>query len=398
MVQTRQYDLLIVGAGVVGLTIAHRYLDRFPNSRIVILEKEPDIALHGSGRNSGVLHSGIYYADTSFKARFCREGNLKLKEFVKERNLAINECGKLVVAANAKELEGLHEIARRAEKNGCVFKMVTEAEARELEPNVRTYKEALFAPETASIDPRQVCTALQECLTQRGVEFLFDTSYVGGRDGEVESSRGTIQCAMMINCAGLYADKIAHDFGLGSDFTLLPFKGIYLKYSKNRTDVRRHLYPVPDLRFPFLGVHFTLTVDGTIKIGPTAMPAFWRENYEGFSNFQLSEAFEILAQQSRLFVLNNFNFRDLAFEEMRKYQRSYLIELAQRMVQSIDPKGFTEYSTPGIRAQLLNKRTRELVQDFVIERTPQSIHVLNAVSPGFTCSFPFADHVLDNYL
>lgn len=162
--------------------------------------------------------------------------------------------------------------------------------------------------------------------------------------------------------------------------------------------MRTNIYPVPNLKNPFLGVHFTKTVDGTIKIGPTAIPAFWRENYSLGENFSLSEALSILYYEVLLFLTNSFHFRSLAFEELQKYRRNYFIGLGLKLVQDLDPAGFTEFTAPGIRAQLLRKKTRELVQDFVIEGDQFSTHVLNAVSPAFTCALPFADYIIDHYL
>jgi len=179
---------------------------------------------------------------------------------------------------------------------------------------------------------------------------------------------------------------------------MIPFKGLYLKYTKNTTDIKMNIYPVPNIKNPFLGVHFTKTVDGGIKIGPTAIPALWRENYTGTANFQFNEFAHITAQEARLFVTNAFGFRDLAFEEMRKYNKKYFIGLAQNMVQDIDPKGFTEYTKPGIRAQLLDKKTRKLMLDFVVEGDGHSTHILNAVSPAFTCAFPFGEYVTQNHI
>ena len=179
---------------------------------------------------------------------------------------------------------------------------------------------------------------------------------------------------------------------------MMPFKGLYLKYTKNTTDIRTHIYPVPNLKNPFLGVHFTKTVSGQIKIGPTAIPALWRENYQGFGHFDLSEFVSTLFYQVRLLTTNSFNFRDLAKEEMKKYNKTYFIELAAGMVQHIDRGGFTEFTAPGIRAQLLNKETLSLVQDFVIEADKQSVHILNAVSPAFTCAFPFTEYILEKYI
>lgn len=392
----RSYDYLIVGSGIIGLTIARELIRRFPDRKIAILEKEADIARHSSGRNSGVLHAGFYYTADSLKARFTREGNQAMTRYCEENNLKINKCGKVVVAVNEDELKGLHELKRRADRNGVQLHWLTEAELEKIDPNVRTHKRALYSPTTSTVDPVEVCNKLKEDIRASGVDLFFNCPYIG-RDGHVVKAGGeTFWCSYFINAAGLYADRIAHESGFGKKYTIIPFKGIYLKYAKNKTDLSTNVYPVPNLKNPFLGVHFTKTVDGTIKIGPTAIPAFWRENYKGLSNFRLDEFLTILRYEIKLFISNAFRFRSLAFEEMKKYAKKHFIGLSTQMVKRIDTDGFGEFLKPGIRSQLLNKETLELVQDFVIEGDHESMHVLNAVSPAFTCSIPFARYVVDS--
>jgi L-2-hydroxyglutarate oxidase LhgO len=237
-------------------------------------------------------------------------------------------------------------------------------------------------------------------LLENGVKFLFGEGYKCKVDGNtIETTSGKhLSANKVINTAGLYADKIARDFGFSQQYTIIPFKGIYLKYTKPDKPIRTNIYPVPNLKNPFLGVHYTITVDGTIKIGPTSIPAFWRENYKGFDNFRLDELGNILGWEARLFLTNAFGFRNLAFEEMRKYNKSWFVEQATKLVHSIDKSGFTDWSKPGIRAQLMNMTTLELVQDFVVEGDADTIHVLNAVSPAFTSSFPFAKWVVESYV
>ena len=388
----------IIGAGIVGMALARELKRRDPEADILILEKEEEEALHASGRNSGVLHAGFYYTADSLKARFTVEGNRALKAYCRQKGIPVNQCGKLVVAQDEEELTALLELERRGRRNGACVRLLEEAEARELEPNIRTYRKALYAPETASVDPRRVCRVLREDLLAQGVRFIFGARYLGRTGRIVHTSQGDLQAVKIINAAGLYADQIAWDFGFGREYTLIPFKGIYLKYTKNKTDIRMNIYPVPNLRNPFLGVHFTKTADGSIKIGPTAIPAFWRENYEGLANFSLKETGQVLFYEARLFMRDAFGFRRLAFEEMRKYRKACFIQLAARMVRSIDEEGFTDYSPPGIRAQLLHKKTLRLVQDFVVEADGDSVHILNAVSPAFTCAFPFARWVVEHYM
>jgi len=394
----KKYDFLIIGSGIIGLTVAHAIQKRKPQAHMLILDKEAGEAQHASGRNSGVLHAGFYYTADSLKAKFTVEGSRAMKAYVKSKGLAINECGKLVVAQNEHELKQLDELFARGQHNGSDVRLIDEAEVLKIAPNVKTFKRALYSPNTASVDPKEVCRALKEDLLKTGVAFSFNTKYLGRRKDIVQTNQGDFQATKIINCAGLYADHIASDFGFGLRYTMIPFKGLYLKYTKNKTDININVYPVPNLNNPFLGVHYTKTVTGEIKIGPTAIPAFWRENYNLNHRFCFNELAEILFFESKLYWSNAFNFRLLAHEEIHKYSKPYFISLATAMVKSIDPKGFTEWTKPGIRAQLLDKQTLSLVQDFVIEADRQSIHVLNAVSPAFTCAFPFSQYVVDKYV
>jgi L-2-hydroxyglutarate oxidase LhgO len=392
-------DYLVVGAGIIGLAMARNLKLRFPTARILVIDKESDVGSHASGRNSGVLHAGFYYSSDSLKARLCVKGNEELRSYCKQKGIPLNECGKLVVATSEEEVPRLQELVRRGVTNGSGTSLISAAEAKKLQPDVTVVGDALYSPRTAASDPKAVAQALRQDLLDAGVIVRTNCAFLE-REGEgvFRTSQGSVKAEVLVNCAGLYADKIAQQFGFGSRYTILPFKGLYLKYAKNKTDIRMHIYPVPDPAYPFLGVHFTKTVDGSIKIGPTAIPALWRENYSGFKNFKLGELVDIGMREASLFLTNSFNFRKLAIIEMQKYARNHFISLAQRLVPSIDPNGFGDFAPPGIRAQLMNKETKELVQDFIVEGDKRSVHILNAVSPGWTCSFPFAEYVVENYL
>lgn len=392
-------DFLIIGAGIIGLSLAYKLKEQYPNSDIIILEKESSLAKHASGRNSGVLHAGFYYSANSLKAKFSKEGNRALKEFAKEYKLALNECGKVVVAQNEEELKTLYELKQRGDRNGVDVSIIDEEEASKIDSNIKTYKKALYCPTTATIDPKEVLNQLRLILVSKGVKILFNTPWEGNLgNNNVLIKDKTISAGVIINCAGLYADRVAKSYGFGEKYTILPFKGVYLKYSGNDLPIKTNIYPVPKLENPFLGVHYTLTVDNTLKIGPTAIPAFWRENYKGFDNFKIDELVEILYLEAKLFLLNSFGFRSLALEEFKKYSKEYLRSLAQNMVKQIDKEKFDTWSTPGIRAQLLNRDTLELVQDFIVEADSKTIHILNAVSPAFTCSFAFSEWIIDEYV
>ena len=395
---TRVYDYLIIGAGIIGLNIAKNLKQRFPESKILVIEKEKEVAKHSSGRNSGVLHAGFYYTADSLKAKFTKEGNQALKEFCTERGLEVNECQKVVVATDESELEGLEELKRRGDVNGVELIWLDEAKLDELYPNVKTHKKALLCPSTATVNPIDVTREFAKVCGELDIELILDCKYNSSNGNKIYTSKGDFEAKKVVNCAGLYADKIANDFGFSKDYVIIPFKGVYLKDKYNLSQLRTNIYPVPNLANPFLGVHFTLTVDDEAKIGPTAIPAFWRENYKGFANFNIKEFFQIIYYEAKLFMTNAFGFRELAFTEMKKYSFSHLKSLAKSLTRDMEDAGFDAWSRPGIRAQLLNKKSLELVQDFVVESDENSVHVLNAVSPAFTCSIPFANWVVEEYV
>jgi len=394
------FDFLIIGAGIIGLSIARDLVMRFPDAKIAILEKEPDVACHSSGRNSGVLHAGFYYTADSLKARFTRDGNRQMREYCYKNNLKINENKKVVVAKDESELPALYELEKRGIANGVEVKIIDGKELTEIDPNVKTFKHALWSPTTATVDPEEVNQAIKNELQKKGVKLFFGEGYAFRLDGnKIRTTRGNIlEATKLINAAGLYADRVARDFGFSKRYTIIPFKGIYLKYTGNKKPVSTNVYPVPNLKNPFLGVHYTVTVDGHVKIGPTSMPAFWRENYDGFGGFRPGEMTGILTKEAKLFIKNSFGFRSLAIDEIKKYNRRYFTSLAASMVHQLDVRGFTDWGKPGIRAQLLDITTDELVVDFIIEGDSNSTHVLNAVSPAFTCAFPFAKHVVNNHI
>jgi len=392
-------DFLIIGAGIIGLSIAKAIQDRYPDTTITIIEKEDSVAKHASGRNSGVLHAGFYYTADSLKAKFTRDGNIRLKEFCKEYNLALNECGKVVVARDEGELETLYELYHRGKTNGVRVEIIDEKRLSQIEPNAKTNKEALYSPDTATVNPIEVTNRLKDIVVQNGAKIYYDTAFLHNLGlNKVITTQGEIEAEIVINCAGLYADRVAKTFGFSKDYTIIPFKGIYLKYSADTQPIKTNIYPVPKLENPFLGVHYTVTVDGSVKIGPTAIPAFGRENYGVLKGIDLDSFLEIIYYEAKLFLTNSFGFRDLAFEEFAKYNKNRLAKMAEELSQNIDSRYFNEWSRPGIRAQLLNKNSLELVQDFVVEADIRSIHILNAVSPAFTCSLPFAEWVVKKYI
>jgi len=392
-------DFLIIGAGIVGLNVARCLKRIFREASVIVIEKESECGFHASGRNSGVLHAGFYYTPDSLKAKFTRLGNQLLTEYCDEKKIPINKCGKLVVAKNEDDLAGLDILLKRGRENGVVLQEITEQEASEIEPRVRTHQRALFSPSTASVDPNQVLNAMKHDALREGIKIHCNAQYLKKiRNGMIVTTAGNYQPGYIINAAGLYADQIAKDFNFSQHYCVLPFKGIYLYSNEPKHSFKTNIYPVPDLKNPFLGVHFTITVGGQIKIGPTAIPAFWREQYNLLERFKFSEFTEILKKQLGLFFYSKFDFKKLALEEMKKYSRHYMVQLASVLAKDVKKENYTQFGKPGIRAQLLNVKEKKLEMDFILEGDKQSMHILNAVSPGFTSSLPFSQYVCDRII
>jgi len=388
-------DFLVLGGGIIGLSIARELKKRYPESSITILEKEVKCGLHASGRNSGVLHAGFYYTADSLKARFTRLGNQQLTEYCNSNNIPLKDCGKLVVATKPEDISQLDELLLRAKNNNVLLYDITEKEAQEIEPRVKTLGRALFSPTTSSVDPSQVIQVLTKEVLGLGIQIDNNTRFLKKKNQIVQTNKRNYESKYIVNVGGLYADSIARKFGFSKNYCILPFKGLYLYSEEPTGSLKTHIYPVPDLRNPFLGVHFTVMANGMSKIGPTAIPALWREQYTGMNNFCFNEFVELAFRQTALFFHSNFDFKRLAWQEIRKYSRTHLVNLASSLLEEVKVSNFKKWGKPGIRAQLLNIKENTLEMDFIVEGDHQSLHVLNAVSPAFTCAFPFADYVCD---
>jgi L-2-hydroxyglutarate oxidase LhgO len=392
------YEYVIIGGGILGISLARELKRREPQAKIALIDKEACFGFHASGRNSGILHAGFYYSKNSLKAKFCKEGNLALATYCRAKQIRVNVCGKLVVASAESELDGLNELYERGQTNGVILHKITAAEAKHIEPRVKTVDYALFSPTTASVNPNAVIAAMAQDAATEGIDIRLNTQYQARMQDGIQTSQGPIQAQFIINAAGLYADKIARDFGFSQNHRILPFKGLYLYSDEKPGSLKTHIYPVPDLRYPFLGVHCTLTNNGGYKIGPTAIPAFWREQYDGWSRFKLNELCDIVGRQLGLLASSTFDFKKLAFTELQKYLGSKMVSLTDRLIEGVDKRHFTTWGKPGMRAQLFNLRTKQLETDFLLEGDAHSLHILNAVSPGFTAAIPFSRHVIDTLL
>lgn len=391
-------DFLICGGGITGLTIARELLkEGYEN--IVIIEKEGDIGRHASGRNSGVLHSGIYYTPDSLKAKSCLNGNLLMRQYCREKNLPLLETGKVIVTKNEDEIKILEELYNRAVKNGAKVELIDERQLSEIEPNAKTCEKALYSYYTAVVDPKVVLKSLyDDLISSKRIEFLFNTEFKGIKGSKtVLTNTGAISFDIFINAAGAYSDKIAHAFGVGLNYRLIPFKGIYKKLRSEKSFmVRGSIYPVPDIRNPFLGIHFTRNINGDVYLGPTAIPSFGRENYGVLSGIAI-EAINIMIGEIILF-LSNTKFRGVALSEPKKYFLKHFFEDAKKLVKKLEYEDVIYSDKVGIRPQLVDWKERELVSDLVIIRDGGSIHILNATSPAFTSSMDFAGFIVKKYI
>lgn len=395
-------DVLIIGGGMVGLCIAHQLLEKGAARRITVLDKEPALGCHSSGRNSGVLHAGLYYKPGTVKAQVCVAGARRLRAWVQERGLPLKACGKVIVPPRA-DLDGqLDVLAERGRSNGAVVELWDDHQLHEALPEARSASgRALWSPNTAVVKPITVVRRLQQELQERGVRVLSGQQHwrVQPHQQQLELADGSrLSYGHLVNCAGLQADRVAHRFGVGEHYSLLPFKGLYWQLKAGcPIQPRCNLYPVPDLNVPFLGVHFTPSADPVpvVSIGPTATPAWGRENYRGLQALEPAMAAGNLALLARQYLANRGGFRRYVHEQAFLALPPLLLRAAQQLIPAVRAEHLELSQKVGIRSQLFNHTTQRLEDDFLCLPGPASTHVLNAISPAFTASFALADLILD---
>lgn len=395
----RSYDYIVVGAGIIGLTIARELKIREPNASVLILEKEPEVGRHGSGRNSGVLHSGIYYPEGSMKARMCASGARMMAEYCEINQLPMARLGKVILPIREGDDRQLELLYRRAKANSARVELIDENQLHAMEPSARTATgKALYSPDTAVVEPKAIVKHLLEELRNKGVDVQFNAEVVGANVEEscLNTRSDSYAYGWLFSGAGQYADRVGKMFGVGLDYVLLPFKGIYYQLSADSAvSCNSLIYPVPDLNVPFLGVHYTKKIDGQVFLGPTAVPALGREHYHGIEGMSLSESVSILYRLAQQYVHNQQGFRRFSHMEALRFFKSKFAEAARLLTPELKDEDLLACDKVGIRAQLLNTKTHELVMDFLVERKKNSVHVLNAISPAFTSSMSFAKYIVD---
>lgn len=382
-----KYDVIVVGAGIVGLATALQIKQQRPALKVMVLEKESKVAAHQTGNNSGVIHSGIYYKPGSLKALNCIEGYHLLIEFCKVHQIPFELCGKIIVATSESELTALDNIYKRGVENGLTgLRYINSEEIKAIEPETYGVK-GLVVPQTGIVDYKVVANKYAEVFQSLGGVLMFNQKVVAvnaqAHEIQVKTSQQSFTTRLMVNCAGLYSDKVAAMTIADLDIKIIPFRGEYYALKHEKRQMVKHLiYPVPDPNFPFLGVHFTRRIDGEIEAGPNAVLAFKREGYKK-SQINLKELIESLTWSGFIAVFKKY-WRTGFGEMYRSFSKAAFTKALQKLMPNIKASDLV-VGGAGVRAQACDK-TGGLIDDFAIRELPGQIHVLNAPSPAATSS------------
>jgi L-2-hydroxyglutarate oxidase len=390
------FDIAVIGGGIIGLATAYKIALSRPGVRLAVLEKEPTLASHQTGHNSGVIHSGLYYKPGSAKARTCTDGRKQLVAFAKQYGISYEICGKVIVATHPKELPGLERIYDNGVQNGIEgIQKITPDQIKQIEPYCAGIA-GLNVPSTGIIDFVSVANKLAELIQKRNPEnqILTSTKVIAFNKQTdctaVSTNHGTVSTRFVINCAGLHSDRIAHLDGVDIKMRIVPFRGDYYDLNKEAQGrIKNLIYPVPDPQFPFLGIHFTRMIKGGVECGPNAVFSFKREGY-GKLDFRFKDAWQSLTYPGTLKLFLK-NWRYGLGEYARAFSKTLFVKQLQRLVPSIRKTDLTPGNS-GVRAQAVGADGKP-IDDFVIESHGNAIHVLNAPSPAATASLAIADHI-----
>jgi len=381
------YDIAVIGGGIVGLATANALLDARPGTRLVLLEAEDRLAVHQTGHNSGVIHSGLYYKPGSLKARYCVEGREAMYRFCAQFDIPHERCGKIVVATHESEFPRLEELHRRGEANGLKgIRWLKAEEIREYEPHASGLR-GLHVPETGIVDYKAVASRLARLAQDRGATMKVASRVVGFRSTDtglvLQTYADEVRCKALVNCGGLQSDRVARMCGVNPGVRIVPFRGEYYELIPSRQSLVRNLiYPVPDPSFPFLGVHFTRMIGGGVEAGPNAVLAFKREGYRK-SDIKLGDLAETLSYRG-FWRMASRNWKTGMGEMWRSFSKHAFVKALQRLLPELRPADVVPGGS-GVRAQAMD-HSGNLLDDFHVVRAPRTIHVLNAPSPGATSS------------
>lgn len=389
------FDFIIIGGGIVGMSTAWQLKKAYPDHRILLLEKESGPAQHQTGHNSGVIHAGVYYTPGSLKARFCLEGNLATKAFCREHDIPFDECGKLLVATSALEMERMKALWDRSEANGLERYWLNADELKEREPNI-TGVGGIFVPSSGIVNYKQVTAAMGREFQRLGGEIRYNAEVTGLVEESsqviVQTPLGEFQGRYLVSCSGLMADRVVRMLGIEPEFKICPFRGEYYLLKPEHNQIVNHLiYPIPDPNMPFLGVHLTRMIDGTVTVGPNAVLAFKREGYNK-RDISLRDTLEMFTYPGILKVLMK-NLKPGLIEMKNSLNKGGYLELVRKYCPSLQVSDLTPYPA-GIRAQAVSK-DGNLVDDFLFVNTKRTINVCNAPSPAATSAIPIGGYIVD---
>ena len=392
----RQYDVVVVGGGIIGLATSMKLTQDFPNLKVAVLEKEEEVAQHQTGHNSGVIHAGIYYAPGSQKANFCSTGGKLLRDFCDEYGIAYDMCGKLIVATDDSEVPQLEELFKRGTENGAEdLRMVDQEEIKDIEPYSAGVK-AILSPNTGIIDYFEVSQAYGTRMRENGGDLLTNVEVISieNRDNLVyiNTTSGTFAAKYVLNCAGLHADTVARMMGVDVGVKIVPFRGEYFSIIPEKEHmVKGLIYPVPNPNMPFLGVHFTRRINGSVEAGPNAVLAFAREGYKK-TDVNLKDTFETLSYPG-FWKMSAKYWKVGMHEQYRSLVKGVFVKSLQKLMPEITGD---DLGVPGagVRAQVIDANGG-LLQDFAIEASANAIHVLSAPSPGATSSITISEYIVD---
>ena len=387
------YDVVIVGGGIVGVSTAYELLQQKPHLSIAVIEKEDSFATHQTGRNSGVIHAGIYYEPGSLKAEFCRQGVKETVDFCSEHNIPFEQCGKLIVSTDESEKQRLQKLYTRASSNNVPVSWIDKDKLLEIEPNI-TGNSAILSRSTGIVNYKQIVDKKVELLETKEVSFYRSSQVLDVTEFSdhlvVHSSAGDLKCKFLIGCAGLYADKLAKMLDIDLDFKIIPFRGEYFKLEGYSSNFINHLiYPVPDPTLPFLGIHLTKMINGDITVGPNAILALAREGYKK-TDVNLRELSETLLYPGFYKVLSSFMKAGVK-ELVNSFSTSSYLKEVNKYCPSVNLKDLACYPA-GVRAQAVTKDGK-LLHDFKFAKHKRGLFVCNAPSPAATSSIPIAKHI-----
>ena len=392
----RQYDVVVVGGGIIGLATSMKLTQDFPNLKVAVLEKEKEVAQHQTGHNSGVIHAGIYYAPGSQKANFCSTGGKLLRDFCDEYGIAYDMCGKLIVATDDSEVPQLEELFKRGTENGAQgLRMVNQEEIKDIEPYSAGVK-AILSPNTGIIDYFEVSQAYATRMRENGGDLLTNVEVISIENKDnlvyINTTSGTVVAKYVLNCAGLHADTVARMMGVDVGVKIVPFRGEYFSIIPEKEHmVKGLIYPVPDPSMPFLGVHFTRRINGSVEAGPNAVLAFAREGYKK-TDVNLKDTLGTLSY-SGFWKMSAKYWKVGMHEQYRSLVKRVFVKSLQKLMPEITGDDLGNPGA-GVRAQVIDSNGG-LLQDFAIEASANAIHVLSAPSPGATSSLTISEYIVD---